>query len=213
MPVLQVVTRLINLEEGGHLIPLIDMANHRQDCPKHHIDVVACDQVATSNKSAASSSKDASTRVLNTTRLCVIWTAGADLSAGDEVCRSYGYLLPDRTFLQYGFIPTEFVAAKERQQSLSRSVAVPLFGMDRADFQELAEESLPWTFWLDRDTGPEPFRGNKKIRNTCLEQMPEPQLALVHSQVIWLFEGVPEPAAPQGLNPTHVCGKLCSLVP
>jgi hypothetical protein len=139
-------------------VPLIDSASHRIGCP-HRIEVKDC-AVVIEMSETASMSLQSGPSILNNTRMCVVWTAGSDLSAGEEVCVSYGHLLPDRAMLQYGFIPPELLDLQSEQQQLTADgTHIPLFGMDRHDFAEAAEAGLPWRFGLDRDTSPEPFTG------------------------------------------------------
>lgn len=141
--------------------PLLDMANHNNSCP-HFMEFGPC--------------------LSNPTRECAFFTAGADVDSGQEVCFWYGHLLPDRAFLEYGFLPAEAVAgaSKPRKQKVKRNraaaaaeaaanggaqngtataapkrkrarkavaaadallPAVPLFGIDRHDFD--AANPLP----------------------------------------------------------------------
>lgn len=166
---------MVHLEEGGHLMPVIDMARHRNGCP-HSIAVKDCtaltplpdtddaapgisSKTRASKKAAAAAaaanSGGAHVSVLNTTRLCLVLTAGSDLAANEEVCLAYGYMLPDRMMLQYGFIPEELLAAvanrhnsdKQHHEQIdaAAAVSVPLFGMDRHDFKVLSSGTeLPW---------------------------------------------------------------------
>jgi hypothetical protein len=67
-----------------YALPLLDMANHDNSCP-HFNEFGPC--------------------AFDGSRECVFFTAGADVSAGQEVCFWYGHLLPDRAFLEYGFLP------------------------------------------------------------------------------------------------------------
>ncbi|KAF8055289.1 hypothetical protein HT031_006815 [Scenedesmus sp. PABB004] len=68
---------------GELLIPLLDMANHRNDCP-HTLSTEPCP------------GDDA--------RECLMWRAGDAVRAGGEVCNQYQHLLQDRSVLQYGFM-------------------------------------------------------------------------------------------------------------
>lgn len=151
-------TRQLHFKGGAHLVPLIDSASHRNGCA-HRIEVKDCDVVSEMCETASKSSQSGPS-ILNNTRMCVVWMAGSDLTTGEEVCVSYGHLLPDRAMLQYGIIPPELQELQPEQQQLTAdSTSIPLFGMDRHDFTDLAEAGLPWRFWLDRDTSPEPFTG------------------------------------------------------
>jgi len=40
----------------------------------------------------------------NPDEACFIWKAGAPVAKGEEVCNSYGWLVGDEAFLQYGFL-------------------------------------------------------------------------------------------------------------
>jgi hypothetical protein len=159
----------MSFREGGHLIPLIDMANHQDGC-KHTVAIKACGS-ASSDTDDTSSSSSSSQGGLNTTKLCVVWEAGADVAAGEEVCVSYGHLLlPDRAMLQYGFMPQDLAVAAQQQQQQQQqwsgesviSAPVPLFGMDRHDFKELSNLELPWRFGLTGTTNPQPFAGEPR---------------------------------------------------
>lgn len=147
-------TRLSHFKEGGHLVPFLDMSNHKNDC-RHRVGVASCDELQGTIPSTTPSSPS----ILNTTRLCVYWKAGADVGAGEEVCLQYGYILPDRAMLQYGFIPKELQEVDPEAALSAGAPCIPLFGLDRHDFEELAEAGLPWRFWLDSETAPEPFQG------------------------------------------------------
>jgi hypothetical protein len=73
---------------------------------------------------------------------------------------SYGWLLPDRALLQYGFIPKELLPAVDQEQHGSAADAyVPLFGMDRHDFKAFANSQLPWRYRLDKVGAPELYQG------------------------------------------------------
>lgn len=163
----------MHFQEGGHLVPLLDMAHHRNGCP-HRVVVNDCATLVNTTQSGPVSNPYthlSSPGILNTTRLCITWTAASDLKPGEDVCFAHGYLLPDRAMLQYGFIPPELLqavegaaAAAEKRQEVSASGvrgvrSIPVFGMDRHDYQAVAEGGLPWRFRVDNDTCPEPFQG------------------------------------------------------
>lgn len=151
---------MLNFGEGGHLVPLLDQANHQNGCG-HPLTIASCENLPGSTPSSSSGSSGSPTG-LNTTRLCVVWQAGADMALGDEVCLSYGWLLPDRALLQYGFIPKQLLPAVQQQQQQQGSkveVSVPLFGMDRHEFKDLANGQLPWRYRLDKNDAPELFEG------------------------------------------------------
>lgn len=163
---LQVATRLFDFREGGHIVPLLDLANHHNGC-KHSVAVTPCDALPAPTGTCSSRDHSGSSPQhadgINTTEMCVVWTAGADVSTGEEVCLSRGWLLPDRAVLQYGFIPGELLPALQQQPQ--DQVVVPLLGLDRHDFDQSAtSEQLPWSFWLDAETAPPRFQGGREGR-------------------------------------------------
>lgn len=82
---LQVKTRIFGTQFGQLMVPLIDLANHHNNC-KHTI---------TTHPTCEPASEDG----------CIVWKAGSDLAAGDEVCNIYHEsMLQDRAVLQYGFL-------------------------------------------------------------------------------------------------------------
>jgi hypothetical protein len=191
---LQTSTRLISFREGGHLIPLIDMANHQDGC-KHTVAIKSCDSTTdhtTKPSDKTPSSSSSGQGGLNNSQLCVVWTAGADVAAGEQVCIPSGrLLLPDTAMLQYGFIPQHLATATQQQQQQQEqqgpetsgvSGPVPLFGMDRHDFKELSNGELPWRFGLSVSTNLQPFAG---------EPDPYDEISLVHDvcvthiQLLW----------------------------
>lgn len=101
-------------------MPLLDMANHKNNCPHSNI-FGPCR--------------------FDSNRECVYFTAGADLAAGDEVCFYYGYLLPDRALLEYGFLPQQETDIWNKQSLLDGPAVTPaatqkaldLSGIDRHD--------------------------------------------------------------------------------
>jgi hypothetical protein len=70
------------------------------------------------------------------------FTAGADVAAGQAVCFYYGYLLPDRALLEYGYLP------QQQQQ-----VVPELSGIDRHD-ADFHSQPLPKLV-----AEPQPFAG------------------------------------------------------
>lgn len=85
-----------------YALPLLDMANHDNACPHYNV-FRPCE--------------------FDSSRECVYLMAGADVAAGQEVCFFYGYMLPDRALLEYGFL----------QQQPQLQGAPQLFGIDRHD--------------------------------------------------------------------------------
>jgi hypothetical protein len=111
-----------NGDEGGIMLPVLDMANHYNNCPHtiHGPEDTPCKP----------GSKD----------LCVIWRAEADVSAGEEVCYAYlSYMLQDSSLLQYGFLQGGDVA--------NEMSGVDLPGVDPTAVWELQEEgkNAPFT--------------------------------------------------------------------
>jgi hypothetical protein len=123
-------TRIFNKPEADgtstfYALPLLDMANHANNCP-HYNEFKPC--------------------AFDASRECVHFTAGADVAAGQEVCFFYGYLLPDRALLEYGYLP------QPTQQQQLEEVVPQLSSIDRhdADFEseplpKLVEEPQPFT--------------------------------------------------------------------
>jgi hypothetical protein len=121
---LQLGTRIFNKPEADgtstfYALPLLDMANHDNTCP-HFNDFKPC--------------------AFDASRECVYFTAGADVAAGQAVCFFYGYLLPDRALLEYGYLP--------QQQGLPQ-----LSGIDRHE-DDFQSEPLPKLL-----AEPQPFTG------------------------------------------------------
>lgn len=72
------------------MFPLIDMANHHNSC-KHTL---------ITHPSCGPGLEDG----------CVVWKAGSDVPAGEEVCNMYHDNMPqDRAVLQYGFLQVSLV--------------------------------------------------------------------------------------------------------
>lgn len=70
---------------GQLLVPVIDLANHYNNCP-HSI---------TTHTDCGAESPGG----------CIVWRAGADIPAGGEVCNNYHTaMLQDRSILQYGML-------------------------------------------------------------------------------------------------------------
>lgn len=103
-------------------LPLLDLANHDNACP-HASAFAPC---------AADAGRE-----------CLVFTAGADVAAGNPVCFHYGHLLPDRALLEYGFLPMQHDAHDAAQ----------LFGVDRHD-ADAAGAPLP-----KMAEAPQPFAG------------------------------------------------------
>lgn len=122
LALLQVGTRILNrpsdVEHSAtfYALPLLDMANNRNDCP-HSNSFGPCE--------------------FNSSRECVYFTAGAHVAAGEEVCFFYGYLLPDRALLEYGYLPQHHGLGKAVRASSTHNTAgtltLELFGIDRHD--------------------------------------------------------------------------------
>jgi hypothetical protein len=146
----QLGTRIFNKPEADgtstfYALPLLDMANHDNACP--HFNVF---------KPCA----------FDASRECVYFTAGADVTAGQQVCFFYGYLLPDRALLEYGYLPQQQQQQKEVQQQQQQHQEE----MQQQQQQEL--EEVPQLSSIDRHdadfeseplpklvTEPQPFTG------------------------------------------------------
>eukprot|EP00878_Enallax_costatus_P017740 GHUV01018639.1.p1 GENE.GHUV01018639.1~~GHUV01018639.1.p1 ORF type:complete len:240 (+),score=26.52 GHUV01018639.1:261-980(+) len=81
----QVTTRAFGTPFGPLMVPLIDMANHHNNC-KHTLAArITC----------GPDMEDG----------CIVWKAGSDLRSGEEVCLTYHKkMLQDMAVLQYGFL-------------------------------------------------------------------------------------------------------------
>eukprot|EP00775_Hariotina_reticulata_P001661 gene1661-2004_t len=125
-------TRAITLAVAGErLLPVFDMSNHRNDCPHRLMSPQSIGPCPGSSKK-------------KTKQDCLLWTARADVAAGDEVCNRYtDYLLQDRALLQYGFLQ-------------DGPTVHELSGIDRHDFD-------PEEPWRDPPLGkkgkPKKFKG------------------------------------------------------
>jgi hypothetical protein len=72
---------------------------------------------------------------IDTENICIFWTAGVDLEAGQEVCSSHrGYLTPDVALLLHGIQLHDW-----QQQQQGEAAASWLFALDSTavDVQEL----------------------------------------------------------------------------
>jgi hypothetical protein len=105
---LQMDTRVFDPQEGGvdpQLLPLMEMADHRNFCP-HNYEVLPCSRAPAGNgdspedieESTASKSGESGTAGEKSGSAgdgqaeparCMVWTAGVDLTAGDEICTDY----------------------------------------------------------------------------------------------------------------------------
>eukprot|EP00775_Hariotina_reticulata_P003738 gene3738-3999_t len=75
-------SKLMLFEDVGWvLLPLMSLAPHVNNCP-HTEHITTCPAPAGSVAAA--------------NQTCVVWVAGSDLAAGDQVCTNYAYLTPDR---------------------------------------------------------------------------------------------------------------------
>jgi hypothetical protein len=85
--------------------------------------------------------------------LCIFWAAGADVAAGQEVCTSYGYLLPDVAQLQYGVLLQDNVT--KTAAAAGGAEKLELNAMDRHDF----DPKQPFAPPKSGHEAPEPFSG------------------------------------------------------
>ena len=102
----QLKTRAFDANGLGKLmVPVIDLANHRNHCP-HTI---------TANPNCGPKAPDG----------CMVWVAGENVPAGSEVCNGYVPFMPqDKAMLMYGMLQVRcfsFVAGKLVMQSSSHS--------------------------------------------------------------------------------------------
>ncbi|GBF94239.1 hypothetical protein Rsub_06509 [Raphidocelis subcapitata] len=82
------------------MIPLLDFANHYNDCTNYY-EYRACDyRDDEPNRDDGRWDADKVGR----DQLCCFWRAGANVTAGQELCNRYGYMAPDQAFFQYNFI-------------------------------------------------------------------------------------------------------------
>jgi hypothetical protein len=149
---LQIATRVFEFhKEGAFMIPFVDLAKHYNGCT-NRLAVHRCGPIG----AAPSASADAA--VTSSDDLCIYWTAGPAIAAGEEVCLEHGYLLPDRALLQYGFVLSQQQAAgkaagdvaqqQQQQQELS--------AVDRND---LPAAVRLWQYRLDAKGPPPVFAG------------------------------------------------------
>jgi len=73
--------------QGNLLIPVLDMANHKNNCPNKWGNVGKCPA--------------------NKKKECLMFEAGEDIKKGEEICNSYGGMWNDRAFLDYGYLQHE----------------------------------------------------------------------------------------------------------
>jgi hypothetical protein len=136
------------------MIPLVDLAKHYNGCT-NRLAVHRCGAIT----AAPSASADAA--VTSSEDLCIYWKAGSDVTAGEDLCLSHGYLLPDRALLQYGFVLSQ-------QQAVGKAAAGTAaqqqqFELSAVDRHDLPAAVRPWQYRLDAKGPPPAFTGGIMI--------------------------------------------------
>jgi hypothetical protein len=140
------------------MIPLVDLAKHYNGCT-NRLAVHRCGPID-GNPSA---SDDAT--VTTSDELCIYWTAGSNIAAGEDVCHAHGYLLPDRALLQYGFVLSQQQAAGKAGGSATQQQLQPeLSAVDRHD---LPAAVMPWQYRLEAKGPPPAFAGAYECLFVC----------------------------------------------
>jgi hypothetical protein len=142
------------------MVPLMALANHQvnNNCP--HADYLDFCPGSNAAKQAAAGKddeqEDAETAIDD---LCIFWAAGADVTSGQEVCTSYGYLLPDMALLQYGVLlqDNSTTAAAAAAAAAGGAERLELSAMDRHDFNT----KQPFAPLQSGHEAPEPFSGGE----------------------------------------------------
>jgi hypothetical protein len=137
--------------EGAFLIPFVDLAKHYNGCT-NRLAVHRCGPI----DAKPSASGDAA--VTSSDDLCIYWTAGSNIVAGEDVCLAHGYLLPDRALLQYGFVLSQQRAVGKAAGSAAeqQQLQPELSAVDRRD---LPAAVMPWQYRLEAKGPPPAFTG------------------------------------------------------
>lgn len=80
------------------MVPLLDMANHRDNCANWYEFRGCSDALPPWPRSEAAwraATEGSAGDAFERSELCAFWFAGAPVEAGGEACLSYGYLAPD----------------------------------------------------------------------------------------------------------------------
>jgi hypothetical protein len=156
--VLQLNARLVSYEYGSFMVPLMALANHQvnNNCPHaDYLDYCPGSNAAKQAAAGKDNEKDAEAAIDD---LCISWAAGADVTPGQEVCTSYGYLLPDVALLQYGVLLQDnksATAAAAAGTAAGGAERLELNAMDRHDFNP----KQPFAPLQSGHEAPEPFAG------------------------------------------------------
>jgi hypothetical protein len=88
------------------MIPLLDFANHIETCANYY-EYLPCAYDGPAPLSVPEDTDlgpNADADAVERDELCAFWRAGQAYEAGDEVCNRYGYMAPDQSLFQYGFL-------------------------------------------------------------------------------------------------------------
>jgi hypothetical protein len=136
------------------------LANHQvnNNCP--HADYMdycpgssAAKQAAADKETQQEGEEDEAETAIDD--LCIFWAAGADVTAGQEVCTSYGYLLPDVALLQYGVLLQDNSTNAAAAAAAGAAENLELSALDRHDF----DPRQPFAPLQSGHEAPEPFSG------------------------------------------------------
>jgi hypothetical protein len=124
-----------------YALPLFDLAKHDNDCPHFN----------TFQPCAHDEARD-----------CAFFTAGANVKSGQEICSWYGYLLPDRAFLEYGILseqPTSSSKPRQRRKAKAQKAAKAAGAAGVTPADASAESAAPAT-----GSTPKPKRAVRKSK-------------------------------------------------
>ncbi|KAI8469112.1 MAG: hypothetical protein J3K34DRAFT_424771 [Monoraphidium minutum] len=122
-----VATRYFGISHKGSsasiMIPLLDFANHFQNCSNYY-EYRPCSLTdeqahkAASGKATPEEEAKWGADAVEQDEVCCYWRAGEPIKAGQEACNRYGYMAPDQAFFQYGFnLPDEPPALSRMDQA------------------------------------------------------------------------------------------------
>uniref|UniRef100_A0A383VR40 SET domain-containing protein n=1 Tax=Tetradesmus obliquus TaxID=3088 RepID=A0A383VR40_TETOB len=145
--------RLVSYEYGSFMVPLMGLASHQvnNNCP--HADYLDYCPGSAAAQQAAAGQEPQQEAGAEEDDLCIVWAAGADVAAGQEVCSSYGYLMPDVALLQYGVLLQDNTTATAALAG--KAERLELNAMDRHDF----DPKKPFAPPKSGHEAPEPFSG------------------------------------------------------